>query len=50
MCKRAFNSEHTNGGNFCMGDGSVRFITYSAGLDLLQNAATMANGEAAVVP
>lgn len=30
----AFNSIwafHSNGGNFCMGDGSVRFISYSAG-------------------
>ena len=50
MCKRAFNSAHTNGANFTLGDGSVRFISYNVALNLLQNMATMAGGEAAVVP
>ena len=49
MCKRAFNSEHTGGMNFCLGDGSVRFINYNVDLILLQNMATMAGGEAQVV-
>src|SRR5262245_7463214 len=50
MCKRAFNSGHTQGANFALGDGSVRFISYSVDLNLLQNMATMSGGEAAVVP
>jgi len=50
MCKRAFNSGHTSGANFVLGDGSVRFVSYSAALNLLQNMATMAGGEAAVLP
>jgi prepilin-type N-terminal cleavage/methylation domain-containing protein/prepilin-type processing-associated H-X9-DG protein len=49
MCKRAFNSGHTNGANFVMGDGSVKFISYNVALDLLQNMATMGGGEVAVV-
>jgi prepilin-type processing-associated H-X9-DG protein len=48
-CKRAFNSAHTNGANFVLGDGSVKFISYSVDLILLQNMATMAGGEAAVL-
>ena len=50
MCKRAFNSSHTNGANFVLGDGSVRFISYSVATNLLENMATMAGGEAAVLP
>jgi prepilin-type processing-associated H-X9-DG protein len=50
MCKRAINSEHTGGANFCLGDGSVRFVSYSAALNLLQNMATMGGGEAEVLP
>lgn len=49
MCKRAFNSHHTNGANFAMADGSVRFISYSAASNLLQNMATMAGGEVGTV-
>ncbi|MBO0697847.1 MAG: DUF1559 domain-containing protein [Zavarzinella sp.] len=48
-CKRAFNSFHTGGANWAMGDGSVRFISYSVDMQLLQNMATMAGGEVAVV-
>jgi prepilin-type N-terminal cleavage/methylation domain-containing protein len=48
-CKRAFNSGHTAGGNFVLGDGSVRFISFNVAMDLLANMATMAGGEPAVV-
>jgi hypothetical protein len=48
-CKRAFNSGHTAGANWCLGDGSVRFISYSVDINLLQNMATKAAGEVAVV-
>jgi prepilin-type N-terminal cleavage/methylation domain-containing protein/prepilin-type processing-associated H-X9-DG protein len=48
-CKRAFNSGHTGGANFALGDGSVRFISYNVALDLLQNMGTMAGGEPAVI-
>ena len=49
MCKRAINSQHTGGANFALADGSVRLVSYSAALNLLQNMATMAGGEATVV-
>jgi prepilin-type N-terminal cleavage/methylation domain-containing protein/prepilin-type processing-associated H-X9-DG protein len=49
-CKRAINSGHTGGANFCMGDGSVRFISYNVDMTLLMNNATMAGGEVAIVP
>jgi prepilin-type N-terminal cleavage/methylation domain-containing protein/prepilin-type processing-associated H-X9-DG protein len=49
-CKRAFNSAHTGGANFVLGDGSVRFVSYSVDVNLLQNMATMAGGEPAVLP
>lgn len=42
-------SNHTGGGNFAMGDGSVRFISYSASA-LLPALATRAGGEVAVLP
>jgi prepilin-type N-terminal cleavage/methylation domain-containing protein/prepilin-type processing-associated H-X9-DG protein len=50
MCKRAFNSQHASGANFALGDGSVRFVSYSVDINLLQNMATMAGGETAVLP
>jgi prepilin-type N-terminal cleavage/methylation domain-containing protein/prepilin-type processing-associated H-X9-DG protein len=50
MCKRAFNSGHTSGANFGMGDGSVRFVPYSVDIILLQNAATKSGGEANTLP
>jgi prepilin-type N-terminal cleavage/methylation domain-containing protein/prepilin-type processing-associated H-X9-DG protein len=50
LCKRAINSGHTNGANFCMGDGSVKFISYSVALNVLQAAATMGGGEVANLP
>jgi len=49
LCKRAINSMHTGGANFCLGDGSVRFIPYSANITLLQNMATMGGNESAVL-
>jgi len=49
-CKRAFNSYHTSGANWAMGDGSVRFISYNVALNLLQNMATRGAGEPAVLP
>jgi len=50
MCKRAFNSGHSNGINFALADGSVRFFSTNADINLLANMATMAGGETAVVP
>ena len=49
MCKRAFNSGHTAGANWVLGDGSVRFISYNVDINALQNMSTMAGGEVAVV-
>ncbi|WP_425618525.1 DUF1559 domain-containing protein [Anatilimnocola sp. NA78] len=49
-CKRSFNSEHPAGANWALGDGSVRFISYNADINLLQNMATMSGGESAVLP
>ncbi|HKB03766.1 MAG TPA: DUF1559 domain-containing protein [Gemmataceae bacterium] len=48
-CKRALNSQHTNGANFALGDGSVRFISYNVDMTLLGNMATISGGEVAVV-
>jgi prepilin-type N-terminal cleavage/methylation domain-containing protein/prepilin-type processing-associated H-X9-DG protein len=49
MCKRNFASNHTNGMNFVMADGSVRFISTTVDITLLGNMATMARGEVALV-
>src|SRR5262245_38386895 len=49
-CKRAFNAYHTNGANFALGDGAVRFINYGVAVDLLQNMATMSGNEVRSVP
>ena len=46
MCKRAFGSNHTNGMNFVMADGSVRYISTSVSIPILRAAATMQGGEA----
>jgi prepilin-type N-terminal cleavage/methylation domain-containing protein len=48
-CKRALNSEHAQGANFALGDGSVRFISYRVDLNLLANMATISGGEPATV-
>ena len=44
----AFGSAHDGGANFCMTDGSVRFIATSIPLQTLQYLATKAGGE--VIP
>ena len=49
MCKRNFGSNHTGGVNFVMGDGSVRFFSNTADMNLLGNMATMSGGETASV-
>jgi prepilin-type N-terminal cleavage/methylation domain-containing protein len=49
-CKRAFNSNHTTGAHFVLGDGSVKYFSYNVDMNLLQNMGTMAGGEAAGVP
>lgn len=49
-CKRAFNSEHPGGSNWTLGDGSVKFVSKNVDINLLQNMATMAGGEAQVLP
>jgi prepilin-type N-terminal cleavage/methylation domain-containing protein/prepilin-type processing-associated H-X9-DG protein len=49
MCKRAFGSNHSNGINFVMADGSVRFVSTSADINLLGALATMARGEVAQI-
>lgn len=38
-------SEHTGGGNFALGDASVRFFTYSAGAVTIPQMSTRAQGE-----
>jgi type II secretory pathway pseudopilin PulG len=48
-CKRAFNSGHSGGANWVLGDGSVRFISYSVDMNMLGNMATMDGGEVALV-
>jgi prepilin-type processing-associated H-X9-DG protein len=49
-CKRAFNSYHSQGANFALGDGSVRYISYNVALNLLNNMATISGGESNHVP
>ena len=48
-CKRGFGSNHPNGLNFLMADGSVRFVSYNVDINLLAAMATMAGGEVADV-
>ncbi len=38
-------SPHQGGGNFCFADGSVRFATYAAGVNIIPKLATRAIGE-----
>ncbi|HET6572814.1 MAG TPA: DUF1559 domain-containing protein [Fimbriiglobus sp.] len=49
VCKRAFGSGHTGGLNFAMGDGSVRFISYSVDINMLAFMATMNGGEVVTI-
>ena len=50
LCKAAFGSGHTNGLNFAMADGSVKYISYNIDVNVYVAAATMANGEVANLP
>jgi prepilin-type processing-associated H-X9-DG protein len=49
-CKRSWGSNHTNGLNFLMCDGSVRWVTYSADRLIMAQMATIAGGEIAQLP
>jgi len=46
----AFGSGHIGGANFCLCDGSVRYISQSTDLATLQALATRAGGETVTVP
>jgi prepilin-type processing-associated H-X9-DG protein len=50
ICKRGFGSSHTNGLNFVMADGSVRFVNYGVDMNMLAAAATMQGGEVVNLP
>jgi prepilin-type N-terminal cleavage/methylation domain-containing protein/prepilin-type processing-associated H-X9-DG protein len=41
----SFRSRHTNGANFCLADGSVRFVSASINLTTYRNAASWNGGE-----
>ncbi len=49
-CKRSWGSNHDNGLNFLMCDGSVRWVTYSTDVNILAAMATIAGGEVAQLP
>ncbi len=44
-CKRGFGSMHTNGLNFALCDGSVRFVSYSVDINRLATMATISGAE-----
>jgi prepilin-type processing-associated H-X9-DG protein len=46
----SFRSRHPGGANFCMADGSVRFVADSIELQLYQDLATKAGREIAELP
>ncbi len=46
-CKRGFGSFHTNGLNFALADGSVRFVSYNVDIRILGAQATVSGGEVA---
>ena len=48
-CKRSFGSNHTNGMNFALCDGSVRFFSDSVDINILAGMATIAGREAASI-
>ncbi len=45
-----FRSQHTGGGFFLRGDGSVQFISENVGLDLYRNTSTIAGKETDTIP
>lgn len=49
-CKRGFGSFHTNGLNFCLADGSVRFFSYNVDIGMLGAMATIAGNEVVNLP
>jgi prepilin-type N-terminal cleavage/methylation domain-containing protein/prepilin-type processing-associated H-X9-DG protein len=48
-CKRGWGANHFNGINFLMCDGSVRWVPYSANINILAAMATIAGGEVATL-
>jgi prepilin-type N-terminal cleavage/methylation domain-containing protein/prepilin-type processing-associated H-X9-DG protein len=49
-CKRSWGANHTNGFNFVLCDGSVRFVTYGSDVFIMAQMATIAGGEVAQLP
>jgi prepilin-type processing-associated H-X9-DG protein len=49
-CKRAWGSNHNNGLNIVMCDGSVRWIAYANDVVIMAQMATIAGGEVAQLP
>ncbi|WP_020472585.1 DUF1559 domain-containing protein [Zavarzinella formosa] len=47
---RAFNSSHTNGANFLLGDGSVKFVSQSVDINVYRAAGTKNGGESLQLP
>jgi prepilin-type N-terminal cleavage/methylation domain-containing protein len=45
----SFGSQHNNGAQFCLGDGSVRFINQSIDLNIYKAASSMNSGEVALL-
>ena len=46
----SFHSRHTNGGNFALADGSVRFLTDGIDITSYRNLATISGGETTTMP
>jgi prepilin-type processing-associated H-X9-DG protein len=49
-CKIGWGSGHGNGLQFCLCDGSVRYIPDTIDMNVLCDAATIAGGEATAIP
>jgi prepilin-type N-terminal cleavage/methylation domain-containing protein/prepilin-type processing-associated H-X9-DG protein len=48
-CKRSFGSNHTNGLNYVMCDGSVRWISFTVDVNLLVHMGTIMGGEVSIL-